>query len=1146
MGSPGDDDDKMEPIERNSAVDISDDETQPFDSQFSPTWLSDGDKGEDELQCLQSTVPFDDHVPLEDVFETQVLNLGGETPVLNFGGETQVMDDPNCEENICTQLVDVCDTEVVIGSNGEGTEILGDTEELSDGDSLKRGGNHPLDQENMQALCKRVDDQSKEESDDLSNEKCSSGSFHRDFTSVRAASIRTSGTAARSMATRRTNRESCSITSDSQSLKQHNKISISDSPACGKEVHLLHALEEYGARMKGFSNENRCNVSSSTVRKLFAEDTLAATKGPHQDGSMNDTDGVANLPQSCPLENGLAGLSYVNSQEPGELSQANALDFVDKFLKVNVTDFDEELDFGKSTGRKARPASSAKGTQSLAKRANFTSTDGERGIYEWDDSREDEGGGEFFRKKKDALFDNGGQRRRSLSHPRKRRFLDSKGSHVVEESGNKIEQLDIHEKIMDSLYSDSRLVLHNVKGNGKSRKVMERESKKTLIKELGEHLNVGSADGMVDTGTAKDVPDKSSMGFDTQMAAEAMEALCVGLVVTDHDGYDANQGAENMQKGSCKGETIDRTNSKQNTVQKRECSYSRVSTRQSKQTKRSATKLGKETSISLLKKPKNFRKQCDAKLEKSDMKRVKSDVKKRFATKRSNSLSKVVIEQESALGRIEVDEIDRCDVNASRGQMSVKKRPLQEQFDTFTSIARRTRQCMEGNQSKKAGNVSNNVREEVSNPTVAGTLKDKRKRSRVGMDASIMLSVEDKSSEVKLVTFSEHEQSDPKLKCTTSAVNLDELDYPRGRRTRQRLSAVGKNAKKQSKTTLRMSEIDAVSASVDLGIKRKTRSSVCTAPVLPSLDRHTGERLLEQSVDKGRSGDATVNCNFGYINENATPKDVVEPPTSKHSNGRSNADTPYVKGAEANALLKASPKERCELSASACTTPVNCRTPINAGSPICMGGEYLKQSCRKNLSRSSLSKEINTTGMELTSALNYSRRRRDVTNVRVLFSQHLDGDTTRQQKKILSRLRASVASSISDATHFVTDKFVRTRNMLEAIASGKPVVTHLWLESCGQASCFVDERNYILRDAKKETECGFSMPVSLARACEHPLLQVITRFCLSNQMQCMSDSFTKNIILQGQRVLITPNTKPGKEILASLVKAVQGVVCSSP
>lgn len=66
--------------------------------------------------------------------------------------------------------------------------------------------------------------------------------------------------------------------------------------------------------------------------------------------------------------------------------------------------------------------------------------------------------------------------------------------------------------------------------------------------------------------------------------------------------------------------------------------------------------------------------------------------------------------------------------------------------------------------------------------------------------------------------------------------------------------------------------------------------------------------------------------------------------------------------------------------------------------------------------------------------------------------------------------------------------------MLEAIACGKPVVTHLWLESCGQANCFIDEKNYILRDGKKEKEFGFSMPASLACACRYALLKVYCFF----------------------------------------------------
>jgi hypothetical protein len=83
-----------------------------------------------------------------------------------------------------------------------------------------------------------------------------------------------------------------------------------------------------------------------------------------------------------------------------------------------------------------------------------------------------------------------------------------------------------------------------------------------------------------------------------------------------------------------------------------------------------------------------------------------------------------------------------------------------------------------------------------------------------------------------------------------------------------------------------------------------------------------------------------------------------------------------------------------------------------------------------------------------------------------------------------------VVTTISEATHFVAEKFARTRNMLEAIATGIPVVTPSWLECCDEARCFIDEKKYILRDLKKEKELHFSMPVSLSRACKSPLLEV--------------------------------------------------------
>ncbi|VFQ73927.1 unnamed protein product [Cuscuta campestris] len=144
-----------------------------------------------------------------------------------------------------------------------------------------------------------------------------------------------------------------------------------------------------------------------------------------------------------------------------------------------------------------------------------------------------------------------------------------------------------------------------------------------------------------------------------------------------------------------------------------------------------------------------------------------------------------------------------------------------------------------------------------------------------------------------------------------------------------------------------------------------------------------------------------------------------------------------------------------------------------------------------------------------------SRRRKGHTNVKVLLSQGLDKRTIKRQKKIVARLGFSMASCCSDASHFVADKFLRTKNMLEAMAIGIPVVTHLWLESCGQANSFINEKMFILRDYKKEREIGFSMPDSLAFSRQHPLLR-------------------------DHKVFITPNVKPSRCMIQSLVTAVQG------
>lgn len=109
---------------------------------------------------------FEDTVRVEDAFETQVVDLGG---------ETQALDDLDWFQNVDTQLIDE-----IIDSDGEGTdrtEVLDDGNELSDDESGRRGKCESLDGEKIQdtSLSKRGEKGLVEQSDALTDEQHLSG-----------------------------------------------------------------------------------------------------------------------------------------------------------------------------------------------------------------------------------------------------------------------------------------------------------------------------------------------------------------------------------------------------------------------------------------------------------------------------------------------------------------------------------------------------------------------------------------------------------------------------------------------------------------------------------------------------------------------------------------------------------------------------------------------------------------------------------------------------------------------------------------------------------------------------------------------------------------------------------------------------------
>ncbi|XP_021291395.1 uncharacterized protein LOC110421980 isoform X1 [Herrania umbratica] len=1134
MGSLGDDNGKIKPSQMNPKSDSPLAGTQPcdFDSQFSLPAVS-GDKVDNEdndgLQYLRSTAPFDDdNVPVEDAFETQVVNFCGETQVLNFGGETQVLDDVDCFENMETQLLDEFDDEVALDNDGEGTDV---TEVLDDGDEdsnddLSRGdcGRFLGQEEKKESLeqCNASIDEQRSSGIHVSTPDVEAvpeskpGSVRR-FTSVRAASLRASGLAARNAALRGMNSESCSIRTDSQFSDQCTGNSDGLNPKVEK-INQAHDQGNHDENSIGLRNGVNCSVGCSTARKLFAE-----KEGPFCSGE--NADAKEDLLQ---CDGSLAGLSYIDSQEPGELSQANALNFVERFVNDNVMELDDEVDLGKSTSGKSKLISSAKGLQSLAKKTIERRTAGETRIFDWDDFMEDEGGGDIYCRKKEEFYGNESRAQKSSTHPQK-----PKGR-KLDESCNE-DRPNSHDKKI--VYSDSKLLL--CKSNENDKKVCEGSMKfrKNLFNESGEQFNSDFSRGQLETTASKTgAPELVNVGFDTQMAAEAMEALFYGDGATDQN---ANLGAESISKGSSKGslrgKSRKRVSSREPTMGKGvRCSGAGPVTRRSKK-----AKSRKECLLLQEKHSKNVRKECDTELLLPEMKKAKPNTDEHqiaggidmFKTPSKS------IKQRKAGGALERSQYNGTR-RSTRGSSIKERHP--EKVHTFTPIAYRTRQSLVINVQMAETPASDWGKGRKHQKEV-----DFLQENRTGSTDINLSAVSNAKGQLSELSSNQSGECENAKSSNNDQLHLEliarssnhALSHPQQRRSSRKMCVdVGEsdNLKAQPKRSvlqedrgqsiavLKRSRSNNRRTHIHSTTRRITRSSVNTCPVLCFADQNAEGKLSHQSSDKEGSEDDVINYNSTEMNGRMVSTGVTGPEpakSAKHSDGNRDAiSSPIAESVAVNVTLDKSPKEKSKSPGSKCTTPVNCPTPINAASPVCMGEEYYKQSCKKNLSKSSLSKELRSLSHiepEPISPLKDMRKRRDLANVRVLFSNHLDEDVIKQQKKILARLGISEASSILDATHFITDKFVRTRNMLEAIASGKPVVTYLWLESIGQVNIHIDEEAYILRDIRKEKELGFCMPVSLAHARKRPLLQ-------------------------GRRVFITPNTKPGKETISHLVTAVGG------
>jgi len=119
----------------------------------------------------------------------------------------------------------------------------------------------------------------------------------------------------------------------------------------------------------------------------------------------------------------------------------------------------------------------------------------------------------------------------------------------------------------------------------------------------------------------------------------------------------------------------------------------------------------------------------------------------------------------------------------------------------------------------------------------------------------------------------------------------------------------------------------------------------------------------------------------------------------------------------------------------------------------------------------------------------------DDAGVRVLLSAAYDAKQTSKLKAQAERLGGALAASASDFTHFIAaPPLVRSKNLLCALASGRPVVLPSWLEASSRAGRFAPTGDHLCRHPAFEKKHGFDLARTLDAARAAPVLSGVRAY----------------------------------------------------
>lgn len=688
-----------------------------------------------------------------------------------------------------------------------------------------------------------------------------------------------------------------------------------------KKVDQDHDSWKCIAKGSDFVDENK---SSDMTTKVSTGDVLVTEKLCSSNSEAMDGGKHASL-VTCDPE--VTTLSYIESQEPGDPSQANALDFVDHYLSVIDVNLPQELENRKATRMKSPPALSAKGPQSLARKANLMTKFWESRSFDWDENQTDDTGDSIFRKRNELILDCKSHVPSLASMPQATnnpRFQKEKN--LGEECKEKLQAA-----VTNSSNIDSRLMVHNSNEIDEMVQTAVLKSDTNFVVELDKQFDLESSAHLLENdGIRMDVPEIFDVGFDTQMAAEAMEALL--YAPPPNTNASDLLGLETTLEDSPKGARKDKEFSSLD-----EMPESVFVGRQSNGTKRFSNKLS--CSVQTLAKNQNEL-NLDLPITKKVARRKPEpenylNYRNRADSKSSShERSSEVIAQREGRGtpkRKNITEVDEI-ISSSKSvkHNSLSKEPIRGHF---SPIACWTRRHASAHSPMRAEDSECSAGERM-NLDVMKVGVVKRKRNISCTDEFHMFDVRKKCPRLGSKTsrqatnskVNQHEQTDPLAASIHS--KLDLWTFPKRKRTR------------------------------------------------PSLPRHL-----------------KVSSNLGGVNkcDQAVQSEEKVCITSE----KDKASSQSGKVEDVNSILSSDAVENIKLDV---LSDMNAKS-----SPVHKDGEKCKRPFKKKPAKLPLMKELMRLGFadslpDFTSK--DQRRQRKMANVRVLFSQSLDADIMKQQRKV--------------------------------------------------------------------------------------------------------------------------------------------------